>query len=271
MSKNRQARRAAAAKEKRKVAPAFLPRQQTLSQSRALQAVKAFDEFAHLRDALSSIAAERADWAGIPMPLNDQRLIIEPTYPKAKELAAIGAPPASEDDGWRLRNQWYSRRHKCDIFLMEKDGKIDWGRLPAVHHLTQTLQTLGCADAWGIEQEQRALKLLAGMLRHRAFKQYLLTGMFLERSARSGVTYLFRRLKPTVALAARPGLVDRGGGMRILASLCMHPIAYYANSFAGAMCPTDDVIAHLAMMRGDEHMFWKRCNQHPAHRPEAAL
>ena len=42
-------------------------------------------------------------------------------------------------------------------------------------------------------------------------------------------------------------------------------------SWAGAMVPTDDVIAHLSLMRGDEHMFWKRCNQHPSWRPEAGL
>lgn len=59
--------------------------------------------------------------------------------------------------------------------------------------------------------------------------------------------------------------------MRILCCLCMRPIAYYADSWAGAMCPTDDVIAHLALMRGDEAMFWRRCNQHPPYRPEAGL
>lgn len=51
----------------------------------------------------------------------------------------------------------------------------------------------------------------------------------------------------------------------------MHPIAYYADSWAGAMCPTDDVIAHLMMMRGDEAMLWKRCNHHPAWHPGAGL
>jgi hypothetical protein len=54
-------------------------------------------------------------------------------------------------------------------------------------------------------------------------------------------------------------------------TLCLHPIGYYANSWAGAMCPTDDVIAHLMMMRADEPMFWRKANQHPPHRPEAGL
>lgn len=83
--------------------------------------------------------------------------------------------------------------------------------------------------------------------------------MFAERSPRSGISYIFRRLRPTIALKA--GKDDR---MRCLAALCMHPIGYYDGSWAGAMCPTDDVIAHLMLMRGDEHMFWRRSNQHPA-------
>lgn len=212
----------------------------------------------------------RGDWAGIPLPLDDQRLVIEPTYPMADTLMAMGSGMTREqieveNDGWKQRNQWYSARHRCDIILMEKDGRIDWGRLPAFHHISHDMQTLGCADAWGLEQEWAAMDTLSSMISGRAMKQYILTGVFLERSARSGVMYMFRRLKPTVALSMR------GEHPKILAALCMHPIAYYAGSWAGAMCPTDDVIAHLTMMRGDEHMFWKRCNQHPAYRPEAGL
>lgn len=206
------------------------------------------------------------------MPLDGEQLIIEPSFPNAAKLMEIGAAKADPEDArYHLRNRWYSRRHQCDIYLMEEDGRITWGKLPAIHSIGHALSTLGCSDAWGIEQEGRAVQLLGTMLRHRAFKQYLLTGMFLERSKRSGVTYLFRKLRPTVAIAAHPGLPDRKHGPKILAALCMHPIGYYSNSWAGAMCPTDDVIAHLALMRADEAMFWRRCNQHPAYRPEAGL
>jgi hypothetical protein len=93
-----------------------------------------------------------------------------------------------------------------------------------------------------------------------------LTGMFLETSKRSAVTYLFRRLRPTVAIGR-----NKDGGGNIMAALCLHPIAYYAGSWAGAMCPTDDVLAHYCLMRGDEKMFWRRANQHAAFRPEAGL
>jgi hypothetical protein len=47
----------------------------------------------------------------------------------------------------------------------------------------------------------------------------------------------------------------------------MHPIGYYRGTWAGAMAPTDDVIAHLMMMRADEHMYWRRAKQHPAWDP----
>jgi hypothetical protein len=94
----------------------------------------------------------------------------------------------------------------------------------------------------------------------------MLTGMFVERSRRSGISYVFRKLRPTLALKA--GKDDRMG---LLAALCMHPIGYYDGSWAGAMCPTDDVIAHLMLMRGDEHMFWRRANQHPAWSQEAGI
>lgn len=30
-------------------------------------------------------------------------------------------------------------------------------------------------------------------------------------------------------------------------------------------------IAHLMLMRGDEHLYWRRCNQHPVWVPQAGL
>jgi hypothetical protein len=200
------------------------------------------------------------------MPIEGERLVIEPSYPFA-ELLNPKASDADQDDGWRQRNCWYSRKWRCDIIVMEREGVIAHGKVPAFHHLDHALRTMGCSPVWGLEQEHRALNLLGGMIRHHQFRSYVMTGMFLETSARSGVTYIFRRLRPTVAIARS----RRDDGLRILCALCMHPIAYYAGSWAGAMCPTDDVIAHLALMRGDESMFWKRCNQHPPYRPEAGL
>lgn len=233
-----------------------------------LALLEAQDTHAALRNKLRIVSELRDEWAGIPMPLENERLVIEPSYPKAAELMAIafGAEyERADEEGYQLRNKFYSHRRRCDVLVMEKDGRVVFGLDPAFHGLPHAVRTLGCADAWGIEQESAAVATLASLIRHRHFKQYMLTGMFMETSRRSGLTYLFRRLRPTVVLSAA------GGYMRVLCALCLHPIGYYAGSWAGAMCPTDDVIAHLMLMRGDEPMFWRRANQHPAWRPESGL
>ena len=78
---------------------------------------------------------------------------------------------------------------------------------------------------------------LAERLKEAQVDSYMLSGMFLEISKRSGVRYLFRKGLPTIALRDRAD-----GGIRFLAALCMHPLAYYENTFAGAMAPSDDVL-----------------------------
>lgn len=225
------------------------------------------DGFALLRNGLRRVAEMRGDWAGIPMPLPGERLIIEPTYPKAAELAAIGRPPRDESDlaGVTFRNSWWSHSKRAEVYVWEEGGKVMHAVLPPNRRIDMELTTLNCAEAWGIEQEGTAIRLLGQHVKHRQFKQYMLTGQFLERSERSGVVYMFRKLRPTIAMATK------GDRVRILCALCMHPIAYYADSWAGAMTPTDDVIAHLMLMRGDEKMFWRRCNQHAPWRPEAGI
>lgn len=229
-------------------------------------ALERFDGFAPLRNGLSRIANDRREFAGIPMPIDGARLIVEPTYPKAKELSEIGAKPEdAPEPNITLRNSWRSRRLGARVFVYEENGRARAAIAPAAHSLDKALSTLACSVAWGIEQERRAIDLLGSMLRHHVFKQYLLTGMFVEKSERSGVLYLFRRLRPTVAISLS------GDRPHVLAALCMHPIAYYADSWAGAMTPTDDVVAHLAMMRGDEVMLWRRSNQHAPTEPEAGL
>lgn len=242
-------------------------------------ALEQFDTHAPLRNGLRAIAEVKKEWAGIPMPLDGERLVIEPSYPYSG-LADFGKKAANEepedDDlkGAKIRNSFWSMEQRAWVIIFQKsDGTIDWGLQHGIHHFGHDLATLKCADAWGIEQESNAVQLLGTLVRHRAFKQYLLTGMFLETSKRSGVSYMFRRLKPTVAITPRGRVLKRTGetGLEILCTLCLHPIAYYAGSWAGAMCPTDDVIAHLMLMRGDEAMFWRRANQHPAFLPESGL
>lgn len=230
------------------------------------QNLERFDTCAEARNTLRKIAERAGEWAGIPMPFDDIDLIVDPKYPAAQVFQKVRQ---IEDNGVRIRNRWYSDQKRLwATIAQDKDGKIFGGyeRGP-VHHFSLDIHGMGTSDAWGIEQEHNALQLLAELIRHVHFKRYLLTGMFIERSQRSGLVYVFRRLKPTVVLRSD----EASGAVRILACLCAHPIAYYSGTWAGAMCPTDDVIAHLMMMRGDEKLYWRRCNQHAAHHVEAGL
>lgn len=226
------------------------------------------DNFAPFRNKIREVAQDRGEWAGIPMPLDDAPLVIEPRYPRAAELMAIGRKPEPEDRGdLKIRNTFWSGHYRSEIVVIEKpNGRVTYGLIPCANHMDMVLTTLGCSDAWGIEQEARALELLGTLLRHRQFKQYLLTGTFLESSERSGVTYMFRKLRPTIALRKTPK-----NRIEIMCALCMHPIGLYERSFAGAMCATDDVVAHLMLMRADEHLYWKRSTQHAGYRPEAGI
>jgi hypothetical protein len=238
------------------------------------------DKFSDVRDALDVIAthAERPEFCGLPMPIPGEQLILEPRHPAADVYAAEAAKHLKREQkgDYKIVNMWYSHDKRCDIVIYQEDGATKWGMVPGIHHIAQDLSTMGCSVAWSIESESNALKTLAELLPHHQFKYYLLTGMFIETSERSGVSYVFRRLRPTVALksASKFRFKDAPHGepeMKILCCLCLHPIGYYADTWAGAMCPTDDVIAHLMLMRGDEKMFWKRANQITPHRPEAGL
>lgn len=235
---------------------------------RGVEVAEKFDGFAGLRNVLRGIAEKEEEWAGMPMPLEHETLVVEPDYPRAEKLMAFGQSKesATEPEDTVVRNVFWSWHLRSDVVVIEKEGRITHGILPGNHHLDQLLRTLGCSEAWGIEQEGAAVRLIGRLLPHHALKKYLLTGSFLEKSKRSGVTYLFRRLKPTVAIVEEPD-----NSTRILCALCMHPIAYYQGSWAGAMCPTDDVIAHLMLMRGDEKMFWRRSSQHQSWRPQAGI
>jgi len=234
---------------------------------------RAGDAFSEFRAKLALISERVGEWAGIPMPLEGERLVIEPTYPNAEALMAMcGSTPDPDDsldtDGTplRVRTSFWSCHKRSRVIVMERpNGRVVYGISPGIHHLAHDLTTLGCSDAWGLHQESVALETLEARVTSRQFKQYLLTGMFVETSMRSSVTYLFRRLKPTVAISVRTNEV------KILCVLCLHPIGYYRGSWAGAMCPTDDVLAHLMLMRGDEPMLWRRANQHHPVLPEAGL
>ncbi len=116
------------------------------------------------------------------------------------------------------------------------------------------------SSAHTIAAERMAMRKLKSHLNTTQWRTYVLTGMFTEPSRRSGMYYVFLRVAPTIV--SRICADNYGIYLKPFLTLCMHPVGYTAHSGTGCMCPTDDVIAHLLLMRSDEHLYWKKSVQH---------
>lgn len=229
--------------------------------------------WAHLRRKAQQLAKSRGEWAGMPMLSNYQKLVLEKRYPYPEMNGAWfgkDKEPAPVDESIKFINHWYCQKNGVGVCVYEENGKRYKYFTPNGSGARQeyALNTLGIAaeEIWSIEAETEALAKLKELVTRQAYKCYFLSGMFLETSKRSNVTYLFRKLRPTLAL--RP---DKSGNMQILTALCLHPLGYYEHTYAGVMTPTDDVIAHLMMCRVDERKFWSKANHHPQHWASAGV
>lgn len=252
-----------------------------------------------LRFLCDQLSDHIAEWQGVPIPLGDDMpLVLADGHPlrelyrmKAEQLSDvdIALVPDSrfaehealftcttEDvrDDERVVNEWYCRKRQCKVIVFQRAGRAFCVTVPvspdhSMDRLDFWLTTIGASDAWDLDAEHRAREMLRSMLSERQWRHYDLTGCFFETSPRSGVSYVFRRLRPTIALVYR----DRRGRecVRCLAVLCLHPIGYYQRTWGGCLVPTDDVIAHLTWMRGDEARYWGAANQHDPRTPEAGL
>jgi len=239
-------------------------------------------EWATLAQASRQLAEKRLadqDWSGVPIPVAGLNLVLEPRYKhqalsefRWKECCdedgthhVLEDPPPQEPSEYETVNSWWNARYQVTILVLkDKQGRARFG-LGMEDRLTFTLRTLEAASVWPIEAEQKAQKKLASLIPENLFEVYQLTGHFPEDSKRSGLTYLFRKGRPTIVLHQN----EEGG--HGLCALCLHPIGYYGNTWAGVMCPTDEVIAHLLMMRGSEEKFWANANQHPLDHPNAGI
>lgn len=243
---------------------------------------------------INKLVTERdGEWCGLPLPLAGLGLVLESKHPGASRLKKLqeivdGGPKASvgvdpELVGWSVVNEWHTMNHRLGsgtvYILRHVDGRTQLGFDPDQPKKNRMLLgPLSTIDAWNLETELVAIDKLATMISERMFGAYVLTGSFLWSSKRSGLTYMFRRCRPTVVLSPHGGRRDYflegaepDDSMRVLCCLCLHPLAYYAGTFAGAMTPTDDVIAHLLLAKADEHLYWKRANHHRTTAPEAGV
>ena len=114
------------------------------------------------------------EWADIPMPLEGQPLSIAPGYPFAEALAMLEKPvePDPDMEGVRLINRFWSRKFRRDISIVEKDGRRMIALNPYNRRFDMDLLTLGCASAWGIEQEAAAVHTLGRLVKHHAFGRW---------------------------------------------------------------------------------------------------
>jgi|ERR1041385_936116 hypothetical protein len=218
---------------------------------------------------LSQLARDRCEWAGIPIPQIEQyRLQLEPRFPYQFNACSNEDVDADLEHTPMVDviNQWWSDVKHCEVAIYETpDGKRHWTLLP-FSKSAMLMGTMLVSVAWPFDAELKALQKLHELVELHKLHSYLITGMFIETSQRSGVTYMFRRLRPTLAIKA--GL---DGQLKILCALCRHSIGWYRGTWGGAMCPTDDVIANLCWMRGDEAKFWAQSNQHHPITPQAGL
>lgn len=222
-----------------------------------------FKTYGEVSEVLNEVARSRGHYAGFPIPIEGESLVLHPNEAEYKKQvyaaqAAINKVEGEANTEISIRNSWFNRKHGVHVVLFLENGiaKVAYHKPDPIW--LRDLRTVGIASSiWTAQQEQKAIELLATLVSEHQLRCYLTTGTFLETSKRSGVIYLFRKLRPTIALSTY-----NQDACKPICSLCMHPLAHYVSTHAGAMCPTDDVISHLVMMRGDEHRFWKVSNHH---------
>ena len=231
-----------------------------------------------VKEVMQEVGRRRGEWGGVPIPVSGVELVVEPSYPfqglqgatlpregeedlaEARRVAELLADEMYKD--WTVLNLWFCFRRDHYVYVLRRtDGKSVCkqvaDRYPARYqHFFNSLTV--AFEAHSAEAEIKALETLRTHIKPHLWDLYLLCGTFLETSQRSGITYFFRKGKPTLAMKKDPD-----GQMRPFVALCLHPIGFYLKSYAGVMCPTDDVIAHLLMIRADERKFWAKANQHP--------
>lgn len=237
---------------------------------------------------------------GIPLPLPEYQLVMDARHPfshlttlhwkenKVWDERVDEDPEGAErkrDPYWDdhyVSHTTYSQRLRTLLYYVKENSteKLDYighDRLRSEpgRRFDLFLKSFDVATAVGMrEPEERAMELLKEHITPEQYTHYLLMGTFKETSARSGVTYYYRRYRPTLATREEHSTDAEGKNWMkttFLAALCLHPVGYYYDSFVGALTPSDDVLAHLLLCRADEHHFWKKCVQHRVWEVEAGL
>lgn len=229
---------------------------------------------------MNRIAEQFGCESGIPFPympsrdedsINDYPLVLADRSPlKFVEInqSLNEAAQRLAVRGFMIRNSWHRlgdesvsvvRTERGPYALREPDAGGRLRKILAEFDVRQLTQQ-------SVEAEFKAMESMKSKVNENQYRLYVLCGSFVERSDKSDIHYVFRKGKPTIAISFHG---DQGG--RVLAALCMHPMGYYAFTHVGLMCPTDEVIAALLMMRGDERRFWAKSGQWHAADPRSGI
>ena len=176
---------------------------------------------------------------------------------------------------WRDGNHWFSKRLNA-LVVIEKNmvtGKArariyrmeDSDARDESYKAQMYFNTYEAAGVYNLKSEMRAMELLRSKTTEEQYVKYVTTGMLIEQSKKSGLHYIFRRLRPTLVFRKTPGDPEKktDDTYKYITALCAHPVGYYGFSWAGVQTPTDDIVSHLLYMRGDEYRFWKKSSKHP--------
>lgn len=184
--------------------------------------------------------------------------------------------PENQDAVMKFHHSWISSRQwrghfvQVAVYQSEITGKFVKLAIPisyAHERLNYFMETGGYRNSFcSVEAEQKARAKLESVLTDHQKNCYYLHDSFPERG-RSGYLYILRKNRPTLVISDH----DQSRDVKTLCALCLHPLAYYTDSWAGAMVPSDEVLAHLLMIRADEHFFWRKANQISLEKPQSGI
>jgi hypothetical protein len=217
---------------------------------------------------MNQIAQDRGCEYGIPIPSAhdvERPMILAKGTPFYRVPLNYATALAEELASRKItiRNSWSMLGDKEVCIVETEKGPMVWPRYHAGIRLRKIMDSLGLRH--GTQQtaaaEMRAMESLKQRIGEHRWQMYVLSGAFAEKSTRSDIHYIFRKGLPTIAFSYHSGYGGSYDGGKVLACLCLHPMGYYQGSHVGLMCPTDEVICALLMMRGDEAKYWASCGQ----------
>jgi hypothetical protein len=232
-----------------------------------------------LQNAINQLALENQGTEyGLPLPslsAMDRPMVVAKGVPLRHVIEQSARTELEEELSHKIkvRNSW-SKLGDAEIAIIEtEEGPFALPRYHAGWRLQKLLDTsmIRSGTTQTAEAELRAMDSLKLRINKRQWESYVLSGMFPERSEKSDLHYFFRKGYPTIVASYHEGIKPGFQEGHVLACLCLHPIGYYQQTYCGLMCPTDEVICHLLLMRADERKYWSQCGQWSAHDPRSGI